>query len=135
MREILLTIAAATALSAAIPSAVLGQPAAPAAPGGGVAGGAAQTAQPNQLRAKDLIDRDVYTSDGVEVGEVADMLLDPAQGRIVAVVIELETNLGFAERYIAVPIERLRPDPGRRRVTVAMTREEIRAAPGIRYRD
>ena len=35
-----------------------------------------------QIRAKDLIDRDIHSSDNVEIGEVEDLVIDPASGRI-----------------------------------------------------
>jgi sporulation protein YlmC with PRC-barrel domain len=85
-------------------------------------------------RVKDLIDRDVYTSDNVEVGEIEDLILD-GQGRIVTAVIELEGRLGFTEKYVAVPFAQLRPDRGQRRVHLTMTRDEVRALPGFEYRD
>jgi sporulation protein YlmC with PRC-barrel domain len=139
MRKALFTATALTALSAAVafaPSAALAQAGTPTAPGTAAAtGGGAQVATAGQLRAKDLIDRDVYSTDGVEIGEIEDMIVDPAQGRITAVVVELETRLGFTERYISVPLDRLRLTPGERRVTLAMTRDEVRGVPGIAYRD
>lgn len=93
----------------------------------------AQTAMPaGQTRAKALIDRDVYSADDVEIGEIEDLLLD-AEGRVVSAVIEIETRLGFTAKYVLVPYGQLRQ--GDRRVTLPMTREEVRALPGVDYRD
>lgn len=89
----------------------------------------------NQLRARDLLDRDVYTSDNVELGEIEDLILDHAQGRVVSAVIEVETRLGFTDKYVAIPLNQLRLTPGERRVTIAMNREQVRGLPGINYRD
>lgn len=125
-RDILMAgIAAPVMMAAPLPIAV-------AQSGGGVATPPAAAAE--QPRVKDLIDRDVYTSDNVEVGEVEDLILD-AQGRIVTAVIELEGRLGFTEKYVAVPFARLRPDRAQRRVHLQMTRDEVRALPGFQYRD
>jgi len=97
-------------------------------------GTAAPGLAPGQIRAKDLIDRDIRSSDDVEIGEIEDLVIDPASGRIVSVVIEVESRLGFAEKYVTLPLDRLRLGPDRR-ITAGMTREEFRSAPGIRYRD
>lgn len=87
----------------------------------------------DQIRAKDLIDRDVYTTDGIKIGEVEDLVLNPSSGRVILAVIELEGRLGFTEKYVAVPVDRLRAES--RRVTIGMTRDELRALPRFDYRD
>jgi sporulation protein YlmC with PRC-barrel domain len=128
--------AAAIAVALALPAAVsdaLAQPSPVPAPA--ARADRAQTLPAGQMHVKELLDRDVYTTDNVEIGEVEDVVLDPAQGRIVSVVIEIERHLGLTERHIAVPLDRLRLTPGQRRVTIAMTRDEVRAVPGIRYHD
>jgi len=124
---------AAAALSLVLAAPVLAQtaPSQPMTGAGTPAAGASAVAQ-GQIRASRLIDRDVYSADNVEVGEVEDLILD-GQGRIVGVVIELENRLGFTERYISVPFAQLQI--GDRRVTLPMTREQIRTMPGFQYRD
>ncbi|NOG74171.1 PRC-barrel domain-containing protein [Roseicella sp. DB1501] len=108
----------------------------PAAPGAATSSG---TAAPTglaagQTRAKGLIDRDVYSSDDVEIGEVEDLILD-AQGRVVSAVIEVEGRLGFTDKYVAVPYDQLRHDDARRRINLPMSRDQLRALPGFRYQD
>ncbi|MBI0534845.1 PRC-barrel domain containing protein [Roseomonas sp. KE2513] len=99
-----------------------------------LAQGQAPAAVPaGQLRADRLIDRDVYTSDNVEVGEVEDLLIDPASGRVTMVVIEVENRLGITQKYVSVPLERLRAAPGERRATLNMASEEFRALPAVNY--
>jgi sporulation protein YlmC with PRC-barrel domain len=124
------TALALAAALAATPGDVLAQPSPVPAPAD-----RARTLPTSQVYVKDLLDRDVYTTDNVEIGEVEGVVLDPAQGRVVSVVIEVERHLGLTERHITVPLDRLRLTPGQRRVTIAMTRDEVRAIPGIRYHD
>lgn len=129
MRSHLLVAAAVLAVVPVLPMAsALAQQTAP--------GAAAPAAlQPGQVRAKAMIDRDVYSSDGVEIGEIEDLILD-AQGRAVSAVIEVESRLGFTEKYIAVPYTQVSMDGSdRKRATVAMTRDQLRALPGVRYQD
>lgn len=91
--------------------------------------------QAGQVRVKALIDRDVYSSDNVEIGEIEDIILD-AQGRAVSAVIEIESRLGFTDKYVAVPYAQVTMDgSNRQRATIAMTRDQLRAMPGLRYND
>lgn len=89
--------------------------------------------QPGQIHAKALIDRNVYDAEGTEVGEIEDLVLDPASGRALSAIVEIEGRLGFRERYVAVPLDRLRTGE-ERRIILGMTREELRALPGFDYR-
>ncbi|MFL1462961.1 PRC-barrel domain-containing protein [Roseococcus sp. DSY-14] len=93
----------------------------------------AQALPPGQMRAKALLDRDVRSSDGHQVGEVEDMVLD-AQGRVVGVVVEVDRGLLRADRHVMVPFDQLRLG-AERRVELPMTREQVRAMPGFDYRD
>ncbi|MBV1797783.1 PRC-barrel domain-containing protein [Siccirubricoccus sp. G192] len=111
----------------------LGDARAQGTPGSPAAGSATGLAA-GQIRAKDLIDRDLYSSDGTEIGEIEDLVIEPASGRVVSVVVEVESRLGFTEKYVTVPLQRLHLGEGRR-VAADMTREQFRTAPGIRYRD
>ncbi|UPG70948.1 PRC-barrel domain-containing protein [Roseomonas gilardii subsp. gilardii] len=124
MRTLLLASAAAAFLAFPAPSPALAQ----GAP-------AMQRIDPSHLLANRLIDRDVYTTDRVEVGEVEDLVIDPATGRIVTVVIDVERDLGLNAKYIAVPLDRLSIAPGERRVTLNMTRAELSSLPAIDYHD
>jgi sporulation protein YlmC with PRC-barrel domain len=126
--------ASAVALSATTsPSLAQTSPAAPSTTTG--SGAAAPTSlAAGQMRAKMLIDRDVYSSDDVEIGEVEDLILD-AQGRVVSAVIEVEGRLGFTDKYVAIPYDQLRHDDARRRINLPMSRDQLRALPGFRYQD
>jgi sporulation protein YlmC with PRC-barrel domain len=127
-------VALAAALSLAFGTPALAQTGATTAQPGIGGAGVPNRLQEGQIRANDLIDRDVRSSDDADIGEVEDLILDPAGGRIVAAIIEVEGTLGFGGRYVAVPLGNLRLD-GNRRVTVAMTRDELRAMPAFEYRD
>jgi sporulation protein YlmC with PRC-barrel domain len=131
MRRRHLTAFAIAATATASPVLAQTTPATPGATGSAAGRGGLA---PGQVRAKALLDRDVYSSDGVEIGEVEDLILD-AQGRVVTAVIEVESRLGFSEKYVAMPYDQLRPDNAQRRVNLPMTRDQLRALPGFRYED
>ena len=124
MRAFLLASAAAAFLAIPVPSPALAQ-----------GSPAMQRIDPSHLLANRLIDRDVYTTDRVEVGEVEDLVIDPSTGRIVTVVIEVERDLGLNTKYVAVPLDRLSLTAGERRVTLNMTRAELSSLPAIDYHD
>jgi sporulation protein YlmC with PRC-barrel domain len=108
----------------ALPVLAPAQTPAPAAP-------AATSVPAGQIRAEQLLDRDVYSTDNVEIGEVDDLVIDPAQGRITAVVIEVENRLGITQKHVSVPLDRLRVVPGERRVTINMASGDIRSLPAF----
>lgn len=128
MRAHLLTAIAGLALLAT-PLAAIAQ----TAPASGTQSG--MRIEANQIRAKQLMDRDVYTTDNTEIGEVEDLVIDPANGRIVTVVIEVENRLGLTDKYVAVDLNQLRMTPGERRITINMTRDNVRSLRGITYND
>jgi sporulation protein YlmC with PRC-barrel domain len=106
-----------------------------AQPVGTAPGAAGATNIPaGHIRAEQLIDRDVYATDDVEIGEVEDLIIDP-QGRVSMVVIEVESRLGLRQKYVGVPMERVRADPGMRRVRIDMASNEIRSLPAVNYQD
>ncbi|PHK93550.1 hypothetical protein CR162_17855 [Pseudoroseomonas rhizosphaerae] len=102
----------------------------------GSAPAAAQTRmESGQTRAKALMDRDVYSSDDVEIGEVEDLILN-AQHQVVLAVIEVESRLGFTDKYVAVPVSQLTPAANNRdRLTLSMTRDQVKAMQGFKYED
>jgi len=89
----------------------------------------------NHIRAKQLMDRDVYTTDNTEIGEVEDLVIDPATGRVTTVVIEVENRLGLTDKHVAVDLNQLRLTSGERRITINMTRDNVRSLRGVNYND
>ena len=129
MRKTLMAAAAVLALAA--PVTLHAQAPAPAA----ATARAGMQIDANHIRATQLMDRDVYSTDNVEIGEIEDLIVDPATGRIVTAVVEVETRLGLTDKYVAVPLNQIRLTPGERRVTLNMTREQVNQLQGINYRD
>jgi sporulation protein YlmC with PRC-barrel domain len=118
----------ATGLAFALLAGISSLPAAAQAP-------APTQLENGQLLAKRLMDRDIYSSDDVEIGEIEDLVLD-AQGKAVAAVIEVEGRLGFTDKYVAIPFAQITPSTSdRKRATVPMTRDQIKSMAGFRYQD
>ncbi len=62
--------------------------------------------QSGQIRAADLREADVYTSDNQKVGDIDDILLD-SRGNVVAVVVGVGGFLGIGEKNVAIPFAAL----------------------------
>lgn len=84
-----------------------------------------------QIRAMDFIERDVYTAEGREMGEIADLIMQ--NNRVVAAIVETENWLGLGERHVAVPMQRLRQSGGR--IVTDLTQEEMKALPEFNYQN
>ena len=55
-------------------------------------------------KADDVDDWDVYNSEGVEIGEVEEVV-GPDAGTPTALVVDFEGNAGYADRDVVIPIE------------------------------
>ena len=47
----------------------------------------------------------------------------------------MENRLGLTDKYVAVDLNQLRLTPGERRITIDMTRDNVRSLRGIAYKD
>jgi sporulation protein YlmC with PRC-barrel domain len=113
-----------------------------------------QAPQPNQVLASELMDANVYGSDGNSIGEISDILLDRG-GQIHAVVFGVGGFLGMGEKSVAVSYNALQisqiPQGGsgsttsapgttsrssdwnsQYRITLNATRDQLRSAPDFR---
>ncbi|WP_171841645.1 PRC-barrel domain-containing protein [Blastochloris viridis] len=108
-----------------------------------------QAPQGNQVLASELMDANVYGSDGNSIGEISDILLDRG-GQVHAVVFGVGGFLGIGEKNVAVPYNSLQiamapasstapaPSAANRRawhdqyrITLNATRDQLRNAPAF----
>lgn len=103
------------------------------------------TLQPNQLMASELMDANVYGSEGNSVGDISDVILDPS-GQIQAVVLGVGGFLGIGAKTVAVPyralqISAITPGAGSgtgrqnwntlNRITLSVSRADLEKAPSF----
>lgn len=81
---------------------------------------------PWQVTVDELESADVYTADGVEIGDVEDVLMT-ANGEIVGLTAEVGGFLGLGEKEVAFELDSLVWDG--ERVIVRMTNEQIGSLP------
>lgn len=67
----------------------------------------ADTVQPGQTRASQLIGDPVYSASDQQLGRVVDLVLDPA-GQVVGVIIGVPVSAGGSEKEVSVPMSDLR---------------------------
>ena len=78
--------------------------------------------------------QDVYDTAGNKIGEVDDLIVADNQS-IEAAIISVGGFLGIKEKYVAVPINAIRPTErnGKWRLIMNATKEALKSAPGFKY--
>jgi sporulation protein YlmC with PRC-barrel domain len=76
-----------------------------------------------------IIGMDVKNQQGEELGEVAELVLDPRDAKIKSVVIASGGVLGIGAKKVAVPWDQVKPASDGQAFVVTMTREELQQAP------
>jgi sporulation protein YlmC with PRC-barrel domain len=74
---------------------------------------------------------DVINPDGKDLGQVQEIMLDMAQGRIAFVVVSFGGIMGLTDKWFTLPWEILEWSPGQRIFILNMPREILEQAPGI----
>lgn len=78
-----------------------------------------------------MIGDDVINSEGENLGEIEDFMIDLTNGRVVYAIVSFEGVLGIGERLFAVPLSVLRMDEDARCFVLNATREKLNNAPGF----
>jgi len=88
------------------------------------------------LAADEVIGEQVVNAADEEVGEIADLVMDPEQ-KLVGVVLSVGGFLGIGEKWVAVPVEQIQ-FPGKdqpARLLAEVTKEQLENAPDFVTRD
>ncbi len=82
-------------------------------------------------RVSQVIDADIKDASNQDVGEIEDLIVEPATGRIAYAVIDLNRAMRSGERYAAIPISKLSTDAQDKEFILSMGRDELRNAPSF----
>jgi sporulation protein YlmC with PRC-barrel domain len=93
---------------------------------------AEETIQADQIRASKMIGSSVYDVQNRNIGKVRDLVLDK-DGKIAAVVVDVGTFLGMGGKLVAIGLNDIKTDNNR--LTLDMTKDQLKAAPAFKYRD
>ena len=86
---------------------------------------------PRLMRADTLIGEKVYNPEGIELGDIKDIMLDVKAGSIAYVVLSFGGFLGIADKLFAVPWTSLEPDDVYKRFILDVDKERLESAPGF----
>jgi sporulation protein YlmC with PRC-barrel domain len=75
-----------------------------------------------------------YDPSNAKIGEVRDVLLSP-DGKVTALIVGVGGFLGMGEKDVAVPFNAIKHETrdGKVYLTMNATKDELKAAPGLRY--
>ena len=88
--------------------------------------------KPGEIRASKFIGSSVYDVHNQKIGSVKELIFDRA-GRIDRAVVDVGTFLGMGGKLVAVGLGDIKTDNNR--LTLDMTKDQLKAAQQFRYRD
>ena len=84
------------------------------------------------MKGSKFIGSDVENPQGQNLGDVKDVVIDRASGRIVYAVVSFGGFLGMGEKLFAVPWGAFsQPDPNKDKLVLAVDKERLKNAPGF----
>jgi sporulation protein YlmC with PRC-barrel domain len=83
------------------------------------------------LKASDLIGMKVQGTDGKNLGEIKDLVIDPEEGGVVYAVLEFGGFAGIGDKYFAVPWEALQLDHSNKKLSLDVHKKDLKKAPGF----
>ncbi len=83
------------------------------------------------LKASDLIGMEVEGTDGKNVGQILDLVIDAADASIDYAVLDFGGILGIGDKYFAVPWDALAWTDDRKKITLDVTKKDLKQAPGF----
>lgn len=104
--------------------------------GGNAASSAGTTAPMGSVSAEEMLGKTVVGSDGEEIGEVEDVIMDSGSGQARQLVISSGGFLGIGEKQIAVEYSNAGPGAEDDQIKLSnMTRDQVRDMPEFEYND
>ena len=82
----------------------------------------------NAAHASDIVGKSAYDSNGQSIGSINDLLID-SQGQVRAAVVDVGGFLGMGQHTVAIDWDQLKINPSSNRVTVSMTKDQLKSAP------
>jgi sporulation protein YlmC with PRC-barrel domain len=82
-------------------------------------------------RSTKLIGMKFENPQGDALGKIEDLVIDPGEGRIAAVVVSFGGFLGLGEKLVAIPISAFTYDEVKRRFLLNIDKETLRNAPSF----
>lgn len=91
-----------------------------------------QNLGPNFLMGADtLVGNDVYNNDNEDIGDIKEIMLDMASGKVCYAVLSFGSFLGMGEKLFAVPWKALVLDTKNKRFVLNVAKDRLKSAPGF----
>ncbi len=84
-----------------------------------------------QMRASDLIGKNVTTPKGERLGEIKDLVVDTTNGHVQYAVIGMGGFLGVGDKLFAYPLERFERTTERGKLVLNVDKDKMKSAPGF----
>ena len=83
------------------------------------------------LKASQLMGMKVEGTDGKKVGKIRDLVIDPEDGAIEYAVLDFGGIAGIGDKYFAVPWDALEWTADKKKLTLDVTKKDLKQAPGF----
>ena len=88
-----------------------------------------QGGQAVQLPAKSLMGSTVRSPDGKDIGTVSDLMIDPKDGKVAAVVVTMGRRMGMGGKDVTVPWQSVQVGRDQQDLVVTMNQSQLPQAP------
>lgn len=86
---------------------------------------------PRLMGADTLLGNDVYNNDDEDLGDIKEIMIDMASGKVAYAVLSFGGVLGLGDKLFAVPWAALKLDTENKRFTLAVPKAALADAPGF----
>jgi sporulation protein YlmC with PRC-barrel domain len=83
------------------------------------------------LKASTVVGMKVQSTEGKRLGDIKDLVIDPADGSIGYAVLDFGGFLGIGDKYFAVPWEALQWTPDHKAIVLDVSKKDLKQAPGF----
>ena len=83
------------------------------------------------LKVSTVVGMRVQSTEGKKLGDIKDLVIDPADGSIGYAVLDFGGFLGIGDKYFAVPWEALQWTPDRKAIVLDISKKDLKQAPGF----
>src|SRR5437868_1536080 len=94
-------------------------------------GHAAEAPDSKVFKASTILGMKVQDTEGKRVGDIKDLVIDPADGSIGYAVLDFGGFLGIGDKYFAVPWEALQWTRDRKAIVLDVSKKDLKQAPGF----
>lgn len=83
------------------------------------------------LKASELIGMNVLGTDGKQLGDIKDLVINPDDGAIDYAVLDFGGFLGIKDKYFAIPWDALQVASDKSKILIDATKRDLKEAPGF----